>query len=177
VADQITIKMNIPDFKRQLSEFSKIFQDRTVRYAVAGAGGVFKRAAITNAPVLHGTSKRRAAGVLKRSIYLAFNRSRSKKGQSVAYTLSFKKRKQSGGDPFYGRFLESGWLPRGPGKRIAGGAKRKALERRRLRAGGHKFIYKFLQPAFQQNQILALNTFNKRMEQRIAEAQKRTRGF
>jgi hypothetical protein len=179
VADEIKVTMRLPDFKRQLDEFSKIFQDRIVRYAVAGAGGVFKRAAIALAPVLHSPSKRRQAGVLKRSIYLAFNRARSRKGIVVAYVLSFKKRRQSGGDPFYGRFLEAGWLPRGPGKRIAGGTKRKALERTRLKAGGHRFIdkFRFLQPAFRQNQTEALNVFSKRMEQRIAQATNRTGVF
>lgn len=170
MADGITIKFDIPDFKRQLQELGVRFERNAIRSGANAAGQVFRKAAIALAPELKTPNKRRVRGVLKRSIYVA--RSRSQSGRGVeTYSVSFKKRKQGGGDPFYGRFLEAGWIPRGRGRKLRGGTRSKALQRARSLAHGARKIteYAFLLPAFKSAGAAALAAFNKKIEERIAK--------
>lgn len=168
MADGVSIKMNIPEFSRRLRELGADFERRAVRSATNAAGQVFRKAAIALAPELKTPSKKRVRGVLKRSIYVARSRSQSRRGMET-YSVSFRKRKQSGGDPFYGRFLEAGWIPRGRGRALKGGRRSKALQRSRALAGGARKIteYAFLAPAFKSDGPAAVAAFNRKIEERI----------
>ena len=78
---------------------------------------------------------------------------------------SARKVKRRGGktvdlDAYYGRFLERGWIPRGPGQQIRGGRRRAALERRRLLAAGAQRVKKpYIAPAFRIVKDQALKAF------------------
>lgn len=78
---------------------------------------------------------------------------------------------KSGIDPFYWRFLERGWVPRGPGQRFKGGPRRRKLERDRAIAAGAQEItkYRFLKPAFEAAGTRALDAFNKAVADGIAK--------
>jgi hypothetical protein len=67
-------------------------------------------------------------------------------------------------DAFYWPWVEGGHVARGPGQRIRGGMRRRALERKRLRAAG-KWVEGrwFLRRAFQTQQTAALQAFEKRL--------------
>lgn len=166
MADGIDVKINIPDFKAQLEAFGIDFERKTVRSAALAAAQVFKKRAIADAPVLSAPSKRRIIGVLKRSIYVAHSKLTTPGIER--YVVSFKKSKRAGGDPFYGSFLERGWVPQGRGHKLRGGTKFKALQRKRLTEAGAQITkYRFLQPAFDQGKKPALDAFNKRIQDRI----------
>lgn len=62
-------------------------------------------------------------------------------------------------DPFYWRFLEGGWIPRGPGNKFKGGERTRAILRARALAGGASRVnHPFLQPAFTFAENAALDT-------------------
>lgn len=171
MADGVTVRVNIPDFKRQMSAFIADMERRVVRAATNAAAQEYKKAVIAKAPIGQGFSKRRVPGLLKKSIYVARSRSGSHQGQET-YSVSFRKgrgrgKAASGIDAFYGTFLEAGWIPRGPGRRIRGGRRRKALQRKRLAA--QKITkYRFIDPGFKAAGDRPLKAFNARIEKRIA---------
>lgn len=179
MADGVVVRTNIPDFKRQLDAFGLDFTRKTVRSATSAAAGIFKKAVIALVPVLRprigraGPSNRqgkRVAGVLRRSIYVA--RSRQSTTGAERYVVSFRKQKRSGGDPFYGKFLEGGWIPRGPGKKLRGGAHSKALQRSRL--SGQKITkYAFLAPGFRNAGTTPLDKFTERIQARLDKENKK----
>lgn len=172
MADGIELKVNLPDFKAQLQAFGADFERKTIRAAVAAAGGVFKKLVLDAVPVLRPTAGRagptnkrgaRIAGNLKRSIYLA--RAKNVSRGTEHYVVSFKK-KRTAQDPFYGRFLEAGWIPRGRGSRRKGGTRFRAVSR--ANDSGQKITkYAFLVPAFVKGKEAALSAFNARIQQRI----------
>lgn len=157
MADTITVKTNLPDFKRQMAEFGLAFQQRAVRAASNAAAQVFKKLVIQKAP--------EDTGLLRRSIYVARSRSRSTKGKEV-YAVSFRKGKRAakkGVDAFYGKFLEAGWVPR-TAKDLKGGGRRVAALRRARGAGRKITAFAFLKPAFDAGKESALGAFNNKME-------------
>ncbi len=182
MADGFNIYTNLPDFKRQMIGFAQDLQNKIAGSGVNAAAQAFKKRAVAVAPELQRTDTRkknpRTAGTLKRAMYVY--RRRNPQAGTVLYSVSFRKgrkeQKRKGGsrDAFYGRFLELGWIPRGPGRRLRGGSRRRALERSRILAGGGGKItkYKFLLPAFQQAQGEALAAFNRKMTDRINKASK-----
>lgn len=173
MADSVTVKVNIPDFKRQLLALGQRMEKNIVRRGVRAAGAVFVAEARRRAPVLREPRKGRVAGALQRAI-----RSVSRRGergvvkQSVG-VLATRAQAKSGVDPFYWRFLEGGWLPRGPGRRLKGGKRRRALERERAIAGGGRIVsYPFLKPAFESTGSRALAAFNQAVADGIAKESK-----
>lgn len=174
MADGIDIKFNLPDFKRQLQALGIDMERKIVRSATNAAAQEFKKLAVKNAPILKATSKNRQAGTLQKAIYVARSRSKSTPGRE-AFSVSFRKGKRAakkGVDAFYGRFLEAGWTPRGPGGKLRGGTRYKALIRARQSSG--KIIkYRFLKPAFDAGKDAALRAFTVKIEQRIAEANRK----
>lgn len=176
----INVRTNLPDFKRQLANFSADFQKKTIKSALSAAATKFKNLAIARAPVLNPlapTRKKnpRISGLLRKAIYSTRSRSKSGAGKET-WSVSFRQGRSGaakGLDAFYGRFLEAGWTPRGPGKGLKGGRRSKALQR--SRANGAKIVrYKFLEPAFRQGGSAALQAFVARIERRInKENQKR----
>lgn len=172
----LNIKHNLPDFKAQMKRFGVDFERRTVRSATLASANVFKKLAIAEAPILKNPDARRVAGTLKKSIYVVRSK-RSTRG-AERYTVGFRKGRKAGKtgrDAFYGRFLELGWVPRGPGKKLRGGVRSRALQRSRNLAGGAGKItqYKFITPAFNRGKSAALATFTKRISLRIAKESKK----
>lgn len=167
--DAIKVKSNLPDFKRQLDAFKLDIQKNIVRNATRAAAKVFQRAVIAAAPVLRKARKGRVAGALRNSIYVKEDR-RSKAG-TLHFIVSFKKSK--GSDPFYGRFLEGGWLPRGPGKKLRGGTRFREVQRLRNEARGARRVrYQFIEPAAKQGAGAALQAFSEKMTEGLAKAEK-----
>lgn len=172
------VVVGIPEFSKRLRELSKDVQTKVVRSASLAAGNIFKKGAQANAPELKKEKKGRNRGALKKAIFTARSRSQSKPGTEV-FTVGVRAGKKAlkSGDAFYWRWQEDGWVPRGPGKRIKGGDRRKALERERLKAGG-KFQpgSHYIQRSFSSNGSKALEAFNSRLSQRIAKANKDLNG-
>src|SRR5262245_17861771 len=178
MADGVEVIFNLRDFKAELDKFKVDFQAKTIRSATNAAAQVFKRAVIEKAPILLGfQNPRRVPGTLKRAIYV--KRTRDSRPGKEHYLISFRKGKKAtkGRDAFYGAFLEAGWIPRGPGKKIKGGNRSRALQRKRLLAGGKRKIteYRFIMPAFQQVRQQALAAFEKRLDDRIKRETRRQR--
>ena len=168
--DGFKVTLDIPDFRRQLREVEKRFRRRAVSQGVRDAAKVFRAAARQAAPVLRTRNPRRLPGALRTAITIA--RSRNATRGSVAYSVivrASRGRRGTARDPFYWRFLEGGWIPRGPGQRIAGGTVRKRAERERLAAA--RVSYPFLGPAFQRMQGAAIAAFSRGVERRLAEVQ------
>ena len=79
-------------------------------------------------------------------------------------------------DPFYWRFLEKGWIPRGRGRKFRGGTRSRALQRERALAGGARRVsHPFFMPAFRIADTVALDAFNKVIEDGIARESQRGR--
>lgn len=176
----VNARINLPDFKAQLANFSADFQTKTIKSALSAAATVYKKLAIARAPILNSLQysrkkNPRIAGLLRKAIYAT--RSRSQSGPGVeTYVVSFRKgfkAAKKGQDAFYGRFLELGWIPRGPGQRLKGGSRSKALQRSRS-VGGKITRYKFLEPAFQQGGAAAIQAFTIRIAKRIDQANQKS---
>ena len=172
----MTVTVNLPDFRRQLTEVEKRTRLRVTRNAVRAAASVFRRFARNAAPVLKPTGKfnrQRIPGALKRGIYVGRGRDRDRGAvrMFVGVRSGRDYAKKGRGDPFYWRFLEAGWIPRGPGGKLKGGERSRSLQRRRLIAGGAKRRqFPFLAPAFAAGQGEALKAFNDRMNREFAPA-------
>ena len=176
----INVRTNLPDFKLQLARFSADFQRKTVKSAVGAAATVYKKLAVAKAPVLNALTysrkkNPRIPGLLRKAIYATRSRSKSGVGVEASFVSFRRGRKGEKKDAFYGRFLESGWIPRGPGHKLRGGNRSRALQRaRNLAGGGQKYRDSFLEPAFLQGGAAAIRAFTIRIEKRIAqENQKR----
>lgn len=172
----IEVHHNLPEFGLALKSFGADFERRTVRSATNAAAQAFKKLAAANVPV--------RTGKLKRALYVKRSRSKSGAGEEH-YFVAFRqgkrhqaiKRKRGAVnlDAYYGRFLEAGWVPRGPGSKLAGGTRSRALARsRNLAAGAAKITrYRFLRPAFERGKGDALRAFYAKIETRIAKENSR----
>lgn len=171
MADGVVVKLNLPDFRRQLAQLSDLVERRIATRAIRAAGKVFQAGARRLAPVLHGKDPRRRAGALRQAIYVG--RSRESRKGLLIYKVSVRAtggQEKRGIDPFYWRFLEGGWQPRGRSKGLKGGNRSKAVQRARaLKAGGRRRSFPFLKPAFEENGAAALAAFVSTMEQGLAE--------
>lgn len=178
MAQVITIRTDLPDFKKRLDTLAYRFQRNYTLSAANAAAQMFKKAVVANAPILKKPDTRkknpRLAGTLRRAIYVW--RRRDPVAGTVMYSVSWRKGKAQqnakGGsrDAFYGRFLELGWTPRGPGRRFEGGVRRRRLARERAIAAGARTVkLPFLVPGFQAAQNQALDAFERKMEQRLRD--------
>lgn len=181
MADDINIRITgLPEFSRRLRALSLDMQRKVTRAGAMAAGNIFRKAAVANAPMRqepYGNTKApRVPGTLKKAIYAARSRVRSKPGKEliVVGVRSGKQASARGKGAFYWRFVENGHLVRGPGQKIKGGTNRATLERNRLKAGGAKFVPPvfFMKRAFADNQDAAITAFNERIEKRIQKANK-----
>lgn len=166
----VRVITNLPDFRRQLAEVNRRMGTRVVRAAARAAGNVFAKSARQKAPKLAQATKQRVPGALRRAIYVGRGRTSRDKVRFFVSVRSGKGYAKKGrGDPFYWRFLEGGWLPRGPGGKLKGGARSRRLQRNRARAAGAQEVrYPFLKPAFDEAGGRALLQFNERMARGIA---------
>lgn len=144
------VKVNATELRDRFRRLKDDVQIKVVDAALRQAAQVFRRAVIAKAPVLKKASKGRVAGTLQKAIYTA----RSKYSTSGArrYFIGVRsgtKAGKSGRDAFYWRWLEAGWMPRGPGQALKGGTRRRNLQRRRNAAAGNKTVeFPFIKPAF-----------------------------
>ncbi len=177
------MRTNLPDFRRQLREVGERVQRRYVRRSMTAAGAVLRGLAREKAPVLTRNKrgrlpKGRIPGLLRRAIYVTRNRRKSSRGVEV-YSVGVKSKVRVGkgvtGDPFYWRWQEAGWLPRGPGQRIRGGTRTRALTRSRLEKAGVKRVPGrwFLRDAARQGQSAAVDAFFRRMDESFAQENRR----
>lgn len=165
MSDTIDVRTNLPDFSRQMAELGRSVKP-IVGYAARAAATVFKDAARRIV--------RRRTGQLRRAIVV--RRAKAQSG-SVMYTVGIRtsvrgKGRGVKGDVFYWRFLEEGWIPRGPGQRLRGGVRAKQAQRQIAREGGaHTYRYPFLAPAFQTVGQQALKVFYDKLAEKISEAE------
>lgn len=171
----VEVRSNLPAFNAQLDALGADFERRVVRSAANAAAQAFKRTALAEVPV--------RSGKLKRALYVKRDRRSAQRG-TEHYIVSFRKGRAAQNikvyrgftgnlDAYYGRFLEAGWIPRGPGKKMRGGTRSRALQRER--AGGEKITtYRFLRPAFDHTRDEALRRFYVKIEQRIAKENRKT---
>lgn len=180
MADGIDVKVDIPPFKRQMQELGTDFERKTVRAATSAATGIFRDAVIQAAPVSRDFLRKGASpGRLKRAIY----RKRSKDSTSgrehffvgVRYGKKERRRKAGSRDAFYWRWVEEGHLARGPGQKIRGGRRRRALERNRLKgSGAHRVEARpFLGAGFKQAGRAGLDKFTTLIARRIDKANRK----
>jgi HK97 gp10 family phage protein len=170
MSDAVTVKINLGQFRRELADLGLKVERRVTTNAVRAAARVYRDAAKGGAPRLRKPDPRRIAGALAAavSIFRARNAQRGTVTYSVGVRAS-KAAKGRGADPFYWRFLEAGWTPRGRGQALTGGRNRKSLERSRARAAGGRFVqYPFLAPAFQRSSSAALAAFERRFDSDLA---------
>lgn len=179
----IEAKADIPDFTRQMREVSRKVGTQIVRKGLRAGANVFKKEAQSRAPVLRDLlSKSRRPGLLKSNIYAGSGRTQDR--STVRYFVAVRSRKRvlklaegrarrkgvafnsaAVSDPFYWRFLEGGWVPRGPGRRLTGGKRLRALKlKRNIAAGAKRYRYPFLEPAFRAGGSAALSAFNRTVE-------------
>lgn len=176
MTNSITVRNNLPEFKRELVALGQRVERNITKNALRAAGRVFAAEAKRIAPVLNRailTPKRtRIPGALRAAIRVASSRKSRKLTpvQTVGVRAS-KAQTKRGADPYYWRFLEGGWIPRGPGQRFKGGKRRRAVERERaLRSGATKITkYNFLKPAFDRKKQEALDAFIKSMSDGIVK--------
>jgi len=171
VSDGLTVRVNLPQFRRELRDLGAKVEKRVVAAGVRAAGVVFRDAARALAPRLKKFDRRRSPGALAAAVRLAQSR-RGRRG-TVAYFVGVKasaSAKGRGRDPFYWRFLEAGWIPRGRGQKLRGGVNSRNLQRRRLvAAGASRVQVPFLAPAFARRQGAALAAFNAKVDERLAQ--------
>jgi HK97 gp10 family phage protein len=171
---EFDVTVNATEFRQQLDVLAKDIREKAVDAAVRAAAQVFRKAVAEKAPVLKEDTKNRVAGTLKRAIYLK----RSKRSTSGARRYfvgirSCRKAAKSKRDAFYWRFLEAGWMPRGPGGGLRGGARTRALQRRRNLMAGHKRVQvEFIEPAFKAAKGEAEAKFRSAMEKYLAKVRK-----
>lgn len=181
MADDIVTRANIPDFRRALAALGDRAEGKIVTRGLRSAGRVFRDEARRRAPVLDRPivtrRKMRVPGTLRAAIYTGRSRA-SRKAAPVHFVgvRASKAQLRKGRDPFYWRFLEGGWIPRGPGRKLRGGNRSRRLHRDRLlKAGGRKVSYPFLQPTFAAVGSRALDAFNATVAAGIAEENARPR--
>lgn len=166
----VTVKVNLPDFRRQLAEVERRMRTRIVRSALRAAGNTFAKSARQKAPMLEKFTRQRMPGALRRAIYVGRGRSGRDRVRFFVYVRSGKGYAKKGrGDPFYWKFLEGGWIPRGPGRKLSGGQRLRSLKRSRaIQAGAQVKRFPFFKPAFDEAGGRALTNFNERMAKGIA---------
>lgn len=180
MSDSVTAKMvGLPEFSARLRALGQDMERKIVRAGALAAGVVFRNQARELAPTLKLNTRRkdRVPGALKKSIYATRSKSKSRPGLEtivVAGRTGKKGAKKQSASAFYWRFVEDGHLARGPGGKLKGGNRSRELQRSRLKASGAKFVppVAYLRRAFQTKQDQAISAFNKRIEARIAKAQK-----
>lgn len=179
MSDFMTAKMTgLPEFSARLRGLGADMERKVVRAGALAAGVIFRNAARNNAPSLKLGSKRkdRTPGALKKSIYATRSKSKSRPGLEsivVAARSGSKTNKKGVATAFYWRWVEDGHVARGPGGKLKGGNRSREVQRARLKQAG-KFVpgVGFFKRAFADRQDQAVTAFNKRVEARIAKAQK-----
>lgn len=148
MAETITVT-GLKEIQRSLYSYSQQLGDRVVLGALRQGANLVKKAAQANAPVKSGALKQRGIVVRKSKIH----RGKSSKDLIGVYLTIASKKKT---DPFYGKFQETGWVPRGrpnmlrPSFRKGFGFTRRSIGSSRVTGGGAARIpgKRFIDQAF-----------------------------
>ena len=168
----VEVRTNLPEFKSRLREIGQHFEKRAVRGAIRSAAQSFVAPARRLAPVQKPpVRKGRVPGTLRRAIYLA--RPKDQKRGAERYFVGVRsgsKEAAKGRDAYYWRWVEMGHIARGPGQRLRGGVRSRALQRGRLKASGGRWVEPrpFLAPAFAAGRERALQVFYTRLTTLVA---------
>lgn len=180
----ITVRDNLPDFKRQLDRVSNEMQSVAVRASSRKAAQIIARSmkAVAGGRLSPKADPARRTGNLVAAIYSFRNRRDSTRGAErfLVGVRTGKKivlrrgQKTQLPDAFYAKFLERGWIPRGRGQAITGGERTRALKRERLLSSGQarRISYPFMQRAFNASQGGAINAFVREMTKQVAKLDK-----
>lgn len=177
MADGVRVTVDLARFKAELNKAAAAIEKKVARRAVRAAGAKFVDAAKTAAPVLRKADTRRKdprlPGTLRDAIRFLPRRGGRGLVAGNVTVIATKAQVAKGRNPFYWRFLEGGWIPRGPGQKLRGGSRRRALERRRLTAAGaRKVQYPFLATAFRRAGSAALAAFQRVFNEGMDEINK-----
>lgn len=179
----ITVKTNLPEFKSRLAELSRQMQNRIVRAATRASANVIRAEAKNTAPKredrikkkrVPGTKQIVAPGVLKASIGVV--RKRSQRGTATYMVIPLSGERTRKGkspkyqrDAYYWAWVEQGHVIATRRTRLPGGARRRALERERLRAAGRTTRPSwYLRRALQASNGRAVQAFYDSMERSFA---------
>lgn len=182
-AGGVVITTNLPELSLELRALGQRVEKRFIRRSLTAAGAVLRALARSKAPVMQSVGKgrrrpkNRISGALRRAIYASRNRRKSKPGVEV-FTIGVRSKVKIRGvaaDPFYWRWQEAGWAPRGPGQKLRGGVRSRKLQRDRNRTAGRTQIPGrwFLRDAAREGNARALDAFYKRMDESFAAESKR----
>lgn len=119
MADGFSVKIDVTDVKRALSEASSTIRTKAVRGALREAGKVIQGAARASAPVLSAPTKNRKPGTIKRNIVVRNSKFARQAGNEGVYVsvrgINAKRARKLGkagatnpNDPYYWKFLEMG---------------------------------------------------------------------
>ena len=167
----ITIRTNLPEFKAKLKTISKDFEKKAVRSANRAAAAVFQKIAKAEAPIRNPRQRKYVSGalippgVLKASIGVVTKK--AKPGTVLNMVIPRSGRRTRKGkssvasrDAYYWAWVEQGHVIAPGRKRIAGGTRRRALERTRLKAAGRMTkANPYLRRAFTKGQGRAVDAF------------------
>lgn len=172
--DGFTVRVHLAEFREQLEKVRAIVAQRCVEQGLRDAGKVIRDAARMRAPVLRKATRRRAPGAVKKALAVV----RIKTGKPGVYAVAIYPRTTSRNirtprDPYYWYFLEKGWIPQGPGKRLRGSVRNRSAQRKALaRGGAARYQFPFIEPAFQAASGAAQVAFEKGFTRRLEEAQR-----
>jgi len=165
----------VDDLRRALLELNSSMRRKVLRSALRAAGRVIQAEARSRAPVLQVPTPQRLPGTVKRSIVVKSSRLARRRGDlGVFVTVKASKarvKKDGRQDPFYFRFLEEGWIPRGRGKALRGANWKKRAAR--AQDAGRKIQRPFLGPALQAKSSSAVQAFEREVIPAIAKFNRR----
>ena len=133
MADGVTVKLEgIDALNKALADATKQIRTKAVRAALRKAGQVISKEAKQAAPVLSAPTKTRKPGTVKKAIAVRASKFARQAGNEGVFInvrpLRGSRQKTLGkagaknpNDPFYWRFQEMGWIPRGKSSRMVPG--------------------------------------------------------
>lgn len=173
-AEFIRLK-GVDDLKLALRDLDRSMRRKVLKAALRSAARVIQSDAKSRAPVLQMPTPRRVPGTVKRSIVVRASKlARRKNMVGVYVTVKASKarvKKDGRQDPFYFRFLEEGWIPRGPGRALRGSDRKKRAVR--AQDAGRKVQRPFLGPALQAKSQAAVQAFEREVLPAIAKFNRR----
>lgn len=165
----------VDDLRAALRDLDRKMRFKVLRNALRAAARVIQTDAKTKAPVLQTPTPKRNPGTVRRSIVVRASRlARRKNMVGVYVTVKASKarvKKDGRQDPFYFRFLEEGWIPRGPGRGLRGSDRKKRAVR--AQDAGRKVQRPFLGPALQAKSQAAVQAFEREVLPAIAKFNRR----
>jgi HK97 gp10 family phage protein len=179
----LSIRTNLPDFSREMERLAKSVKPIASSSTRAGARQFAKYVRQT-AP--KDTGRLRKAVIVYRGRRVGEKEVLSIVGIRQGKAAQAVQRKSTGQrhspfklttikvlnlDAYYWKFLEAGFIPRGPGNSLQGGRRFKKLIRERT--AGRKIQREFIAPAFKRGQSAALRGFYVELDKQFIKAASR----